>query len=93
MNVEFTYVKKEKETLGIDGISIDDSAENIVFKGVNFTYTFDKKNGLLTSLVFKEKEYLVLPVFDYYCNDIQINIYLDIYIYYASIYQFYLYQP
>ena len=55
---EFPYVKMEKETLGIDGISIDDSAENIVFKGVNFTYTFDKKNGLLTSLVFKEKEYL-----------------------------------
>ena len=55
---EFPYVKKEKETLGIDGISIDDSAEKIVFKGANFTYTFDKNSGLLSSLVFKEKEYL-----------------------------------
>ena len=55
---EFPYIKNKRERLGVEGISIDEKVESIVFKGASFTYTFDKNTGLLSSLVFKEKEYL-----------------------------------
>ncbi|MDO6759988.1 glycoside hydrolase family 2 TIM barrel-domain containing protein [Tamlana sp. 2_MG-2023] len=55
---EFPFIEKKPETVSVDGISIEDNAENIVFKGSNFTYTFNKEKGLLTSMVYEEKEYL-----------------------------------
>ncbi len=55
---EFPYSALKTHTASIEGISIDDNLENIVFKGANFTYTFNKDNGLLSSLIYKEKEYL-----------------------------------
>ena len=55
---EFPYIEKKIENNGIEGISIDDNPENIVFKGADFTYSFNKKDGLLSSLIYKEKEYL-----------------------------------
>lgn len=55
---ELPYVEKETENTGVDGISIDDDLQNIIFKGTDFAYTFNKKSGLFTSLIYKEKEYL-----------------------------------
>ncbi|WP_405410128.1 glycoside hydrolase family 2 TIM barrel-domain containing protein [Maribacter sp. Asnod1-A12] len=55
---EFPFRKKSAETTRITGLSVDDVDENIIFKGENFLYTFDKKNGLLTSLIYQDKEYL-----------------------------------
>lgn len=39
-------------------LGIAKSAENIIISGKNFTYTFDKNSGVLSSLVFKEKEFI-----------------------------------
>ncbi len=55
---EFPFIEKKSETANIEGISIDDNLDNIVFKGENFAYTFNKDNGLLSSLIYKENEYL-----------------------------------
>ena len=55
---EFPFREKQVEKTPIEGITIDESMENIVFSGSSFTYTFNKKNGLLSSLVYKGKEYL-----------------------------------
>ncbi len=55
---EFPFIEKKTEAIAIDGVTVDENPENIVFKGADFTYTFKKENGLLTSLIFKGKEYL-----------------------------------
>ena len=55
---EFPYIEKKIKTNGIEGISIVDNSNNIVFRGTDFTYTFNKENGLLSSLIYKEKEFL-----------------------------------
>ena len=55
---EFPYVEKKPINVGGESISIDEKSKTIVFKGTDFTYTFRKDTGLLSSLIYKEKEYL-----------------------------------
>ncbi|KAA5821860.1 DUF4981 domain-containing protein [Algibacter amylolyticus] len=55
---EFPFIEKKPVTLESQGVSVAENADNIVFKGADFTYTFSKENGLLSSLIFKGKEYL-----------------------------------
>ncbi|MEP2278184.1 glycoside hydrolase family 2 TIM barrel-domain containing protein [Maribacter sp.] len=56
--LEFPFVEKPTVLSNVDGLSVEDNLENIVFKGPEFVYTFDKQNGLLTSLVYRDKEFL-----------------------------------
>ncbi|WP_117881557.1 beta-galactosidase small subunit-related protein [Aureibaculum luteum] len=55
---EFPFIEQRSEISSTDGVTINDTANTILFKGADFTYTFNKENGLLTSLIYKEKEYL-----------------------------------
>ncbi len=55
---EFPFVGKKVGTPRIEGVSIEDNTKSILFKGMGFVYTFDKEKGLLSSLVYKGKEYL-----------------------------------
>ncbi len=55
---EFPFIKKKEEEKSSNGITVDENTENIIFKGTDFTYTFSKNDGLLTSLIYKEKEFL-----------------------------------
>ena len=55
---EFPFVQKKAEVIAVDSVTVDEDSENIVFKGIDFKYTFNRKSGLLSSLIFKGKEYL-----------------------------------
>lgn len=55
---EFPFVSEKLKSSNVADVTIEDKLESIVFKGADFTYTFDKESGLLSSLVYKEKEFL-----------------------------------
>jgi len=55
---EFPFIKKKTKTITVAGISIEENTKNILFKGDDFTYTFNKENGLLSSLNYKGTEFL-----------------------------------